>query len=142
MTGDVISAVQKLFRVGGAIVGCAGDEENILTFEEWVRAGMNQKKRPTFGDGDFEAMLLNAEGIWLLGKGLRPHRILDEYHAIGSGAMAAKAAMHLGHKPDIAVQVASSVDECTGFDVDVLHLKPKRKSKPKIDEYRRAMRDD
>lgn len=127
IVGDVISSVRKVFQAGKAVLGCAGDEEAILLFEEWARNGMNPRKRPDLGDGDFEAMILAPDGLWLLGKSLRPYRILDDYHAIGSGAMAAKAVLHLGHKPAIAVQVASHFDEHTGSEVDVIELPKKRK---------------
>lgn len=129
ITGDVMGEVDKMFRFGDVIIGCAGDWETILVFREWVMAGMDFKKRPVLGDGDFEALMLTHEGIWVIGKGLRPYPNREEFHAIGNGALAAKAVMHIGHHPQVAVQTASRVDECTGPEVDVLELKPRKRKR-------------
>lgn len=121
--GDVISSVRKLVVLKGSIIGCAGDMEAIRPFFEWALAGFPKRGRPTFtAETSFEALQLDCTGLWVWERSLTRYVLEDEFHAIGSGAMAAKAAMALGKKPAEAIRIASMFDEATGNGVTVEKL--------------------
>lgn len=122
--GDVIFALSKMRRYGNRIYGCAGDMALIGVFWEWAESGFAKRKKPVFGDGAFDAIELGPDGIWAWEKSLCRYRLQEGHHAIGSGAMSAKTAMHLRKSPKHAVEIAARHDENTGSEVEVLWLKP------------------
>jgi hypothetical protein len=123
VTGDVITSVRKLIVLPHSIFGCAGDMEAIRLFVDWATAGFPQKRRPNFGESAFEALELDQTGIWVWERTLTRYVLEDDFHAIGSGAMAAKVAMYLGKTPAEAIEIASRFDEATGGKIHVEGLK-------------------
>lgn len=111
----------KLYRVNGSIIGFCGDPEQALKFIEWRR---NSDNKPTYSEaGSFEALELTADGRLLMwGTELIATPVLDAYIAIGSGALAAMAAMAMGAKIKRAIQIASQFDPATGPDVQTMSL--------------------
>ena len=126
-TGDVIASVTKLKRFGTSIFGVCGDMTLIVPFWAWAEGGFKAKSKPTLPEGSFEALELAIDGLWEWDRCLFRHQLNDEFHAIGTGGMAAKTAIFLGKTPEEAIEVASEFDECTGPPIQVEFLKPKRK---------------
>ena len=121
--GDRNFRNHKLRRIGEAIVGCGGDGPSIAKFFRWVEQG-KQDDPPKLGkDDELEALVLTASGLFVYGRDCVPEEILDEFYAIGTGAMAALSAMHMGATPRRAVEIACLVDNNTGGPVDVMALK-------------------
>jgi hypothetical protein len=130
--GDVISSIRKIRRYGNRIFGCAGDQACITAFWAWADLDFSPREQPTLPDGFFDVLELNEDGLWAWDRSLCPYLIDDAFEAIGSGAMSAKTAMLLGKSPEEAVEVAKSLDECTGGRVHVEYLLPpelRRKSR-------------
>lgn len=124
IVGDVISRSSKMRRYGNRIFGCAGDMALITLFWEWAAAGFPKKKKPPLPEGSFDAIELDAEGIWSWDRSLCRYRQNDKFHAIGTGAMAAKAAIFMGKSPEDSIGVAAEFDENTGGPVEVEYLLP------------------
>jgi hypothetical protein len=119
--GNITFKSPKIHRVNGALIGFCGDAEQALKFIEWRR---NSDLRPTFNEsGSFEALELSADGrLTLWGTELVGTPVLDDFYAIGSGAMCALAAMAMGAGLKRAIQIASRFDPNTGPDVQTMNL--------------------
>ena len=124
---DVTGHALKIVRgPDGSIGGASGDSEACCEFIAWVEKGRKGKlKRRLFKDS--VGLVLTADNELLLYEGPFPDRLLDDSHAIGSGAPFAKAALGLGQSPEQAVKVAIKHSTACAGDVTVLNLKPKSK---------------
>lgn len=114
----------KLHRVNGDIIGFSGNYADGLVFVRWWADGHDLKALPEFRqygrDGDepdFCALVLTADGLTEWTEHFQPMPVTDEFFAIGSGAMAAMAAMSMGASAAHAVLVASRVDINTGSEI-------------------------
>ena len=117
---------RKIRKIGDALVGAAGTGPAIGKFFRWLESG-GQDDHPKFAkDDELAALVVTPDGLFVYDTSCTPEEILDEFYAVGTGAQAALAAMHLGCQPDKAVEIACKVDNNTGGPVDALHLKPKR----------------
>lgn len=112
--------VRKLIRfTSGAIMGCAGDCEEI---DKVTRYFIESKgPRPRVGK-EFEALLLTARGLFYLGPSLLPREVTEGRAAIGSGAQAAIAALRRGWSPRTAVKHACTVDQNSRLPARVMTL--------------------
>jgi 20S proteasome alpha/beta subunit len=68
------------------------------------------------------ALALTARGIMVYEYSPEPYLISDKFCAIGSGAQAALAVMHMGYTTREAVKVAAKIDPYTGGRVRTLKL--------------------
>lgn len=114
---------QKLFELSsGELIGVSGGISDALKFVKWYADGCDPDDQPEIGDG-FNAIVLDRCGrmstydFEFVGV-----EVLDEFFAIGSGAMAAIGAMHMGATPAQAVLVAAKVDSSTNSDVHSLTI--------------------
>lgn len=106
----------KLFRLDdGRVVGFAGNVEASRLFLEWLRIGGN---KPSLTDADrksFHALVMHPDGHvdeWETDRvGVT---LEDPFYAIGSGRMAALAAMHMGANAVEAIEIARLCDINTG----------------------------
>lgn len=119
---DRITKVDKLFRKGKAIIGLAGESEPGLVFLDWYGTGKEPPSCLIDGDADFTALVLTRKGLFEYGKYCRPERVLDDFHAIGSGAKGAMCAMHAGADAKRAVQIVAKVDAGTGGPITTMTL--------------------
>ncbi len=126
---DMPRICHKIHRVADAIIGFAGNYSDCLVFIDWWRDGHDLKKLPEFkmyrGESDapdIEALVLTADGIERWTEHFQRDPILDPFFAIGSGAGAAMAAMHMGADAAEAVRIASLVFTSTGGNVQVERL--------------------
>ena len=114
-TGEFLTCDDKIEEIGESLVGCAGDVAAIFKFLQWFR---NQdRERPEFDDKNFDAVVLDSTGIYLYAGTTYPSRIRDPDFAIGTGSMAAKAAMLCGKTPAEAVAIAIKCDKNSGGPV-------------------------
>jgi 20S proteasome alpha/beta subunit len=117
----------KLYRVDDAIVGLAGSQAG-LVFLRWFRGGMDRKKKPLFNkDDDFAAIVVDKDGVVVYDRYCEPEPVVEPYHAIGSGAPAAFAALDMGATAEEAVAAAAKRDIYTGGPIQVMRLEEKAK---------------
>jgi hypothetical protein len=99
--------IRKIFRVGGALIGCCGSVYVIERFKAWLKAGADPEAKPSIRDG-FEAVIVRASGKIFTFDSYGEHAIeaLTTYVAIGNGAEIALGAMFAGADARKAVQAA------------------------------------
>ncbi len=124
--GSTIYTTDKIYRVGGCLVGYTGTAafgEQILA---WFRGGEIPSEFPAAQrDKDDWAGLLVIRANGVVQKYERtphPHTFTDTHVSVGSGCDYAKAAMHLGCTAAQAVEVAIALDMTCGNGVDTLTL--------------------
>jgi hypothetical protein len=114
---------KKIERIGDSLFGCAGEVPDIEKMVAWFKRGRAGKKPKT---KDFSALELNASGVWIWDDAApisySPER---DYHAIGTGAAAALAALLMGADPVKAVEIACQIDAGSEGPVQVVDLTPK-----------------
>ena len=118
----------KIFRIGVSLFGTAGHGDMGLVMIDWLKTARNrQTLYKQLGDYErSEVMLieLNPGGIYLwTGWGV-PEKLNDARFAIGSGHMAALAALDRGDSPEDAVRGATHYDQYSGEPVQVEWLLP------------------
>lgn len=126
----MIRETKKLHRIHGAIIGLSGVYDDCLTFVDWWERGHDMAALPQFilyrgaeDAPDFHAIVLDAAGVYLWTEHFQPSPIHEPFFSLGSGAMAARAAMHMGASAERAVEVAMKVDLHTGGRVESERLK-------------------
>lgn len=120
--GDKLYRV-KTFNRGRCIVGLAGGSFDGLAFLDWlVSKATEPPQRLIDGDAEFTALVLNRHGLFEYDKWCRPERVLEEFHAVGSGAKAALGALHMGASARRAVAVACKIDPYTAVPIVTMRL--------------------
>jgi hypothetical protein len=121
-SGEFFTCDDKIERVGQALIGCAGDVGAIFKFLAWYR---NQDRdRPEFTEDEkFDAVALTKDGIYYFAGCAFGCKVIQPFFSIGSGAMAAKAAMLCDKSPAEAVAIAVKCDKNTAAPVRVVALK-------------------
>lgn len=124
--GGCIQVVTKIHRVGGCLVGGAGEAAFINAMVDWVRDGRQHDKFPASqkDKDDWQPIMVVEPSGRILVYERTPHPVVweREFAAIGSGKHYAMAAMLLGHNASVAVRVAAHFDPGTGNGVDELNL--------------------
>lgn len=118
--GEYFTCDDKVERIGKSLVGCAGSHENISKFIEWFRD--QSKDRPDFGDDPMTAVELTKDGIYVYSSTTYRSKVRDPFFAVGSGSMAARAAMLCGKTPAEAVAIAIKCDKNSGGTVRTYQL--------------------
>lgn len=118
VSGDYSDEGRKIHRIGKSVYGIAGDYTAALKFLDWRR---KPRSKPDVS-GDFEALEINAKGIWYWDNNLRPVKSGRKAAAIGSGAAAAMGAMLAGKGPRDAVKIACQLDAASAPPVIVEEL--------------------
>lgn len=115
--GGVRDSAQKVFRVGGDVLGFAGSQTEGMRFVEWYA----NKSGDAPALDSAEVIILKHNGcIEYWDSSLTPTRVKKKFTAIGSGASCALGAMHAGATPEQAVKIACKVDTSTGGPVKCL----------------------
>ena len=110
------SEARKIFRVGDALLGGAGNFVDFIVFKQWWQTGSDLKDLPEFrqygsNDGpNFTALVASPAGLTWWSQHFQPEDLMVEFWAIGSGAMAALAAMHMGTDAAKAIEIAIKTD--------------------------------
>ena len=102
--GSLYFPTEKVFRIGGKLVGVAGDNSAIERFLAWYR-GTRKKPIPT-GEGSFSALVLTKRGLYCYEDCSLPDLVLRDWHAIGSGGAVAIGALAMGADARRAVEIA------------------------------------
>lgn len=126
VTGGAVATVSKIHRIGKSIFGEAGSGFECLLLIEWLKGKRDRRallKMPdAFERDDVYILELSPDGLALWnGWGIRMP-IKDECYAIGSGSMAAMAALKAGANPEEAVKIAAELDENTREPIEVMGL--------------------
>lgn len=120
--GNIAGEVTKVFkRKDGCLVAYAGVAGTGAEYARWFLKG-EKGKAPSLSS----ITPNNGADILIIRKDKRLewydkdgwHYVENDKFAMGSGAMAARAAMKMGAFADKAVQVASELDVYTGYKVD------------------------
>jgi ATP-dependent protease HslVU (ClpYQ) peptidase subunit len=135
-TGGAHYHANKIFRVGSSLFGTAGDGDMGLVMIDWLKSTRNRqnlyRQWSDYERSEVWLIELNPGGICLwTGWGVQ-ERINDQRYAIGSGQLAALAALDEGKTPEDAVKGAARYDQYSGEPVQVEWLLPpelKRKRK-------------
>jgi len=124
---SLTTACTKLIRIRQAIVGCAGNDEDIAAFEAWFTD--QRRKRPKCKE-DFEALVLTRTELWHYVDNIRPEACRLGFAAIGTGGPVALGSMTtqmlVGQEeidPRIAVMAACHHDPYSREPIDFLTWK-------------------
>lgn len=124
LSSDVKCHAQKVFKHRGCCVGIAGTYADCMVFVHWWKAGAKEEPPPM---DNVEALVLTSSGRILCFDGHTKFFELDDpFSAIGSGAQAALATMHMGASPREAVRIAGKVDPGTGNKTTIRHRGKKK----------------
>ena len=109
-------------EAGRLLVGYCGEVYAAHVFMDWLKDTENSRK-PEISSEDFEAIVVSESGcVTLWNQSLSPWRPEGDFFAIGSGALAAMAAMECGKSAVQAVKIACKYDPFTGGPVRSLKL--------------------
>lgn len=129
--GGAIYYTDKIFRIGESLVGVAGEAKATTKFLAWFRTECppTDERLAADDDGevDFLGLVLNSRGLFLYTDLCEPDHLHNKFYAIGTGGMAAMAAMKHGLSPEKAVREAMEFDEKTGGKVKTLTLSPSKR---------------
>lgn len=87
--GERCGSMRKVWRIRGALVGCAGNLCDIEPFVQWVRDGADHLTRPR--TPHLSALVLADDGLRHFVASDPPILVQSGREAIGSGAMAVLA---------------------------------------------------
>jgi hypothetical protein len=136
--GGPMYHADKIFRIGDSLFGTAGDAMMGLLMIDWLR-GMRKNRLALYKlwtdyeRSCFTLLELNSTGLYLWDGWAIPEKLKDSRYAVGSGAMAAIAALDSGRSPEDAVKAAMQQDVYTGNPVQVEYLLP-----PELTRRKRA----
>lgn len=114
-TSKTLAPNGKVEKINGFIVGCVGDCADIKRFKQWFR--QPNSSRPELDD--LSALVLSKQGVWEYDETLIPTRVKVPV-AIGTGKVAAMAAMKAGASVKKAVAIAAELDIYTSLPVTEL----------------------
>ena len=125
VSAGLILTTTKIRRIGGLLVGAAGNISSTAELMAWVDRGRNPVDWPTCQkDKEDWAGLLVIDGRRILRYEQSPFpcELEDRVVAAGSGRDFAIAAMHCGKTAREAVELACLLENGCGNGVDVLEL--------------------
>lgn len=123
-SGYIKTVRTKIRRLNGCLIGGAGTRHVVESVIAWLIAGAKPEQFPepaTKGEADI--LMVKPDGsIYLIQSGPHFTQLENRFFAIGCGADAAMAAMHLGYDAKHAVEVACIVNTGCGGGIDSLAL--------------------
>jgi len=133
--GGTFYSTPKLFRHAGVAYGMAGDSWMGGQFEEWVKSGFSQDKRPDWSgikdDEDFHCLELSATGIRRWDKHLAVWPVSEKkWVGIGSGADLAIGALEAGATIEQAFRIVYKRSGECGPPTVIVHLDDLKKGRP------------
>ncbi len=122
--GTSFAVTTKIFRIGGMLVGVAGDAALAREMADWVCDGMQAETFPTKARTDPISMLvIRLDGsLHYFTSSPVPMVLEDKVFTLGSGCDFAAAALYLGKTAREAVEVAIALDSGCGNGIDTLDL--------------------
>ena len=133
--GSAYYHANKLFRIGHSIFGTAGDGMMCLVMVEWLKTAQRNRhqlyKHWTENTERSACWLLelNPSGLYIWDGWGVPERINDKRYAIGSGQLAAIAALDSGSSLEDSVKIAARYDQYSGPPIQVEYLKPQKRKR-------------
>ena len=127
---DFFTSGDKIEIINRQLVGCAGNTPDIAKFLRWFKNPTPEI--PEFGSEDdegFIAVIVSKDGLFVCANSVDPIPVKDPFVAIGSGGMAAKAAMMCGRSPVSAVEIALRCDKNSRGPIQRVTLKQAMKRK-------------
>lgn len=118
--GDLYFPTTKIFKLGGDLVGAAGDAEDTEKFLAWY--DKQRGKPPKITGEEFVALTLTKKGIFRYEQQCVAFKVGRDFDAIGSGALGALIAMQDGADPKTAIEKVSAFENNTSLETDVLEL--------------------
>jgi len=106
----------KIFRLSdGSLIAGGGVKRQIVDFAKWFETKEGDK--PEIADATI--IRVSPNGVITIYDGKTDERDITDcpFYAIGSGAMAALAAMYMGARAEQAVEIAMKLDPWTGGEV-------------------------
>lgn len=116
---------RKLFRVPDGIIGFTGDTAggNQLLHHLRLHSCEDPIKLEDYELKDTGALLLTKRGVYCYEDSISPDKITGRFFAIGTGALAALAAMQMGADAVEAVRIACKFDVYCAPPVRWMRLK-------------------
>jgi hypothetical protein len=96
------------------VIATAGESSPGMVFYDWYGSGKPIPDMFLHIGGDFTCLVLTPKGLYEFDVYCRGELIEEEFYAVGSGSMAALAAMHCGKSALEAVRIAARIDPFTG----------------------------
>lgn len=117
-----VHSIQKIWKVRGHLIGCAGNLVDMHTFRKWFEAGAWEDKYPKMKELD--ALVVTPEGKVVTYENGAPHaiEIEDEYISIGTGSPIALGALHAGATAAEAIEAAINHCSKTNGKIQTLYL--------------------
>lgn len=114
-----LSTTCKIWMTPVGILGVAGVAHHAFQLANWLIA--DRRDEPPNLEGTV-ALLCNGESIFAFDECVHYYELTDPFAAIGSGAQAAMAAMHLGCTVKEAVKIAKKIDPGSGGKIQRLYI--------------------
>jgi hypothetical protein len=122
----------KIKKIGKGLVGYSGPMSLCGEFFKWLEEDKVMEKAPAkhiHKDDGGTAMVITAKReIFVFDHSFVPFQVEATCHAIGAGAIAARVALHLGHKSREIVLAVSEHDILCGMGVDTLTFTSRRRT--------------
>lgn len=119
--GDATTTIPKIFRIRGGLLGIAGTVADCMAFVSWFRRGCDPENVPDMSE--VSALYLDKNGkIVHFDHSPYSYEIKADFAVLGSGGMAAAAALHMGADLRLAIRTAAKVDTGTGGRIHVKDL--------------------
>jgi hypothetical protein len=110
----------KIERIGDTLYGACGDAVDCDKFFSWIRAGAKGRK-PKLDEIEFNALALNAKGLFWFDNKLHPIRHKTAF-AIGSGALAVRAALLCDATLERAMEIACEIADGNALPVQIYSI--------------------
>ena len=122
LTGGFKSVTPSKVVIGRSkMVGFCGDYASGYAGAQYLAEEASDKPE-SHSDDDNEYIVTDGKRIWLADTRLRLAPVGDKFWAVGSGGIAAMAAMYAGADAETAVKIAIKVDEYSGGKVRTFKL--------------------
>lgn len=121
-TDGFLTNCLKLYKKQGHVIGFCGDVAQAMVFVDWFFNQKKNRKPDLAQEGEWEAMILNKDGVTTWDKSLRPLPISDDFYAIGSGSQLAMGAMEAGATAEEAALIACKRNPYCRAPVTVMTL--------------------
>jgi ATP-dependent protease HslVU (ClpYQ) peptidase subunit len=119
--GNIKSSVPKIWRIRGWLVAGGGSYHEIVKLINTIKEQKEFSPIKVMAEVELEKtedcdlLFLSPAGkLFVTENGSEAMTVSDPFYAIGTGAQAALAAMHMGATPREAVRIAAKIDANTG----------------------------
>lgn len=121
--------IKKGYREQEVIIATAGESSPGMVFVDWYGSGKPIPHTPLVdGDADFTCLVWSSDGLYEFDKYCRGVKVAHpDFYAVGSGSMAAMAAMYAGASARRAVEIACKCNPESGPPVVTMRLKRAKK---------------